>query len=207
MKFRRAFTIVELMMVIAIIATLMGLITGASVAAMRSARGKRTEAMRVALEASIATWQAQDPNGKWPGAIEDMAQNAQTGVLSADQAQRVFRLIVQKSTGASGAMVPLIDPSALFVAPSGVKEGKGTGVNFPEARAGGAHRAKLPVANMVFGYQGVKTGKFHSFNITYNAKTDRAYVSACCDQCITMGGCSHPANSNNPCPICHKNEK
>ena len=199
---RRGFTIVELLMVLAIIATLMGLITGASVAAIRSAREKRTEAMRTALQAAIVSYQAADSQGQWPGGLNDLADSSKSGLLKGEEAQRVFRLVVQKSTGQSGSL-PLIDPSALFVAPSGATGGKSRGTNFQEARNGGAHRKKIPLAQMEFGYPGRKSGKFHHFNIYYNGQTDSIKVLTCCEQCATSsGGCM---NSN--CSRCHKPEK
>ena len=68
-----AFTIIELLMVIAIISVLATIVTTASVATLRSSRAKRRDAMRVSLEAAIATYHAQDANGELPGAIENLA--------------------------------------------------------------------------------------------------------------------------------------
>ena len=200
---RRAFTIVELLMVLAIIATLMGLVTGASVGAIRSARERRTEAMRTALQSAIVSYQAADPQGEWPGGLNDLADASKSGLLKGEEAQRVFRLVVQKSTGQGGGGVPLVDPSALFVAPSGAQGGKSRGMDFQSARTGGPHQAKLALARMEFGYPGRKTGKFHHFNLYYNAQTDTIKVLTCCEDCATSsGGCM-----NVNCPRCHKSEK
>ena len=123
---KKGFTIIELLTVIGIIAVLMTIVTTASMSAIRSSRARRTDAMRTALQASIATYQAADPQGRWPGAINSMAESGQSGWIVDDAAQTVFQIIVQKSTGESGGIVPLIDPNALFVAPSGVTDGKAT---------------------------------------------------------------------------------
>ena len=175
---RKAFTIVELMVVVAVIAVLMTIVTTASMNAIRSSREKRRDAMRVALQAAIATYQASNSEGDWPGALKNVADNGKTVVLSEEEAQNVFRIIVQKSTGESGAPLPLIDPHALFVAPNGAIDGKSSGMSYDEARHGDAHRRrKIPVAQMVFGYQLKESGKFHRYNIIYHGETDSVEVS------------------------------
>jgi len=206
-KTRGAFTIIELLMVVAIIAVLMGIVTTATVAAMRSSREKRAEAMRVALQAAIATYHAQDANEKWPGAIESLASDGETAVLGESAAQDVFRTIVKKSIGASGQQNPLIDAGALFVARSGVKDGQGYGLGFTEAIKGGAHHQKIGVSQMVFGYQGKVTGRFHRYSIIYNGSTDSITVSKCCHNCCGTGGCTKDGrNGRQLCPDCHRGE-
>ena len=176
---KRAFTIVELMVAVAIIAVLLTIVTTASAGAIRAAREKRCEAMRTMLQAAITTYHAADSQGRWPGAIENAAEGAKSVVLGEEEAQTVFRIIVQKSTGESGAPLPLIDPHALFVAPSGAVDGRSAGMSYDEARHGDAHRRrKIPVAQMVFGYQIKDSGKFHRYNIIYHGETDSVEVSA-----------------------------
>lgn len=200
---RRGFTIVELLMVIAIIAVLMGIVTTAAMSAMRSSRERRAEAMRTALQAAIATYHAQDSSEKWPGAIEDLAHNGDTAVLSDSQAQDVFREIVKKSIGSVGAQNPIIDPGALFVARSGVMDGKGYGLGFTDAIRGAEGRQKIGVSQMVFGYQGKMTGRFHRFSVVYNGKTDSVTVSKCCHLCCSeSGGCK-----DGRCQTCHRGEQ
>ena len=178
-KWRAAFTIVELMVVVAVIGVLMTIVTTASIHAIRASREQRRDAMRTALQASIATYQASNSEGDWPGPLKNAAENGRTVVLSEEQAQTVFRIVVQKSTGESGAPLPLIDPHALFVAPSGAVDGKSAGMPYDDARQGDAHnRRKIPVSQMVFGYQLKDTGKFHRFNIIYHGETDSVEVSA-----------------------------
>ena len=175
---RKAFTIVELMIVVAVIAVLMTIVTTASMNAIRSSRAKRRDATCAALQAAIATYQASNSEGDWPGALKTFADSGRSGILSEEEAQNVFRIIVQKSTGESGAPLPLIDPHALFVAPSGARDGRSTGLSYDDARQGDAHRRrKLPVAQMVFGYQIPETGKFHRFNVIYHAETDSVEVT------------------------------
>ena len=199
---RRGFTIVELMMVIGVIAVLMTIVTTTAMSSMRGSREKRTEAMRVALQTAITTYQAQDSEGKWPKEIETFAEKAESAVLSESDAQKVFQKIVQMSIGQGERYLPLIDPKGLFVAPYGVMDGKGAGRSFSEARQGDGRRQKLPVAQMAFGYQGKMTGRFHRFNIVYHAQTDSVEVSKCCHECLTESGCR-----NGNCPTCHAAER
>ena len=174
---KKGFTIVELLITVSVLAVLMTIVTTAATKAINASRERQAEAMRVALQASIANFQAADPQGEWPGAIQNAANNGRSVVLSEDEAQRVFRIIVQKSTGESGSPLPLIDPHGLVVAPSGAIDGKSTGLSFDEARQGGAHRRKIPVSQMVFGYQSASNGRFHRYNIVYHAETDSVTVS------------------------------
>jgi len=199
---RRGFTIVELMMVIGVIAVLMTIVTTTAMSSMRGSRDKMAEAMRVALQAAITTYQAQDSAGKWPSEIETYAENAESAVLSESDSQKVFQKVVQMSIGQGEKYIPLIDPHGLFVAPYGVEDGKGSGRSFSSARQGDGRRQKLPVAQMAFGYQGKMTGRFHRFNIIYHAQTDSIEVSKCCQNCISVSGCR-----NHNCPTCHAPER
>ena len=203
---KRAFTIIELLMVIAIISVLATIVTTASVATLRSSRTKRRDAMRIALEAAIATYHAQDADEKWPGAIENLAAGSDSAVLSEDQAQTVFRDLVKKSIGASGVKNPLIDPGGLFVAPNGAVDGKSAGLGFTDALHGGPHRKKIGVGSMVFGYQGRKSGKFRRFNVIYHAETDSVKVSACCHECCGVNGCEKNGSQGHLRCSCHKDE-
>lgn len=185
---RRGFTIIELLAVIGILSVLMTIVTTAAVGALRDSRKNRTEATKVALQAAIASYRAADRSGKWPGALETQANSAKSGWLSEDAAQNVFRIVVQRSTGESGQMLPLIDPSGLFVAPTGAKDGTTVGLTFNEARQGTEKRQKIGVARMLFGHPGKSSGRFHRFNIYYNAATDSAVVSECCKECQKQDG-------------------
>lgn len=204
---RKGFTLVELMMVVTILSVLMGIVTTAAVASLRSSREKRRDAMQYSLQAAIATFHAQDSEGKWPGSIESLAKNGDTKVLSAAESQDVFQEVVKMSVKKSGG-VPLIDANGLFVAPSGVQDGRGYGMSFTEARKKDARHQQLSVSKMVFGYQGKMTGKFHRYTVIYNSATDSAKVSACCEQCCGINGCTKDGkNGNELCPICHKGEE
>ena len=171
---RRGFTIIELLAVIGILSVLMTIVTTAAVGALRDSRKNRTEAMRVALQAAIVSFRAADSGGKWPGALANMNISCW---LPDESAQNVFRIVVQRSTGESGQILPLIDPSALFVAPTGAKDGTTVGMTFNEARQGTEKRQKIGIARMLFGYPDASTGRFRRFYLYYNAAADTVTVS------------------------------
>jgi len=174
---RRGFTLVELMIVVAVIAVLLTIVTTAASNAIHSSREKRTEAMRVAFQNAITTYQASDSSGLWPSPVQSAAEGAKTTVLTEDEAQRTFRIIVQKATGASGSMLPLIDPHGLVVAPDGATDGKTRGISYDDARQGdGHHRQGITTDKMLFGYQNAGSGAFYRFNIIYHAETDSITV-------------------------------
>lgn len=202
---RKGFTLIELLLVVAILSVLLGIVVKVSTGALRSARTRRTEAMRVTLENAIATAYAQSSDGKWLPEIEAMASARQSGVLSEEAAQNVFRAIVKRSVGLSGAMNPLVDPNGLFVARKGIANGKGNGYGYADARQGdGKRRQGIGPDQMNFGFQGVNSGKFWKFNIIYNDKSDSVKVTTCCPNCASVDGCKY--RYGEPCPYCHKLE-
>ena len=215
---KKAFTLVEMLLVIAIIGVLAGIVMTAVLGSLRSARTQRAKAGCTLLENAIATAYAQDSKGEWPAEIEAFANQGKSAVLSDDAAQSVFREIVKKSIGKQGSVNPLIDPTGLFVARKGIQDGKGYGLPYNEARRGGKkgklfgsvqQRQAIGVDQMVFGYQGRATGKFRRFTLIFYAETDSVKVSTCCHQCATANQNEIPdkAKCKNPkCPYCHRIE-
>ena len=197
-KARQGFTIVELLVVIAIIGVLLGIVSTATLGAIRGARAKRADAMCSVLNQAIASYYAQ--KGQWPDAIEQKARNMgndETVTLTPDQADQVFQEIVKKSVG-SGATMQLVDAHALFVADSSKLKNGGEGCydnhddktfdsycgncgcaagqDFSSATRKGAKKT-IPVSSMAFGYQGTRQARFCRFWITYNGRTDSVTVS------------------------------
>lgn len=191
------FTIIELLIVVAIISVLLGIISVAARGAIRNGRAKRADAMCKVLQQAIAAYYAKV--GEWPTTIESKSASMgdkSTYTFSGSEADAIFREIVKKSVG-SGASMPLVDASGLFVADSGKlkKNGEGcydshgesslktfcgnqhciNGVDFAVASKHG--KGHISINNMAFGYAATKSGKFSRFWITYNSKTDSVTVS------------------------------
>lgn len=202
---KRAFTIVELLVVIAVIGILGAIVTNAAIGSLKNARAKRTEMMRTALEQAIATYYAQA--GSWPDPIEQAADgNGNDGekdtiVFDADKTDQIFQEVVGAGFGKSQKLKKsaLIDATALFVAnrnnlgndrrgcydnhsnPKNRKTycgGRGciNGVDFSTAVAKSG-RKHIMFRDMAFGFQGADTGRFCRFWIVYNRKTDSVTVS------------------------------
>ena len=199
---RRAFTIVELLIVIAVIGILGAIVTNAAAGAIRNARGKRADMMCTALEQAFAAYYAQE--GKWPDEIEKKADGGDMGdkdtyTFTPEETDSIFFDVVGKGFGKKGKKSVLVDATGLFVA-SRSKLGNGgkgcydnhgnprdkstycggrgciNGVDFTTAiaKSGKYH---IRFADMAFGFQGPETGKFCRFWVTYNSKTDSVSVS------------------------------
>ncbi len=125
---RRAFTIVELLMVIGVIGILMGIVTSAAMGSLKTSRVQKADALCRIVEQGLATYYAQ--NDKWP---EPMGSKIAEGIgarsnnegygnssddniyiLSHGEAQQMIRNIVEESARGN----PMLDISALFVSRS-----------------------------------------------------------------------------------------
>ena len=195
---KRAFTLIELMMVVAVISVLIGIVSVAATGSIRNARSRRADAMRLALEQGIAAYYAQE--GEWPNVIENKAgsMTEDTYTFDTGETDSIFQQVVGKAFGKGGGRKSvLVDPSALFVANSSKlgNNGEGcydnhsnrnkstycgdkkciTGLDFLIAVN---RNGKNPISfnKLAFGYQG-EEGKFRRFWITYNGKTDSVTVS------------------------------
>lgn len=197
MKANRGFTIVELLIVVAIISVLLGIVSVAAQGALRNGRAKRATAMCNVMEQAIATYYAK--RGQWPSVIESKSKsmgNDTTYTFTPNETDTIFREIVKASIGANASM-PLVDATALFVANAGKlkKNGEGcydshgesglktfcgnqhciNGVDFSVASKKG--KGHISINNMAFGYAATRSGKFSRYWITYNAKTDSVSVT------------------------------
>lgn len=196
---RRGFTIVELLIVIAVILTLAGITVVAATGAISSARGKRQEAMRVMLEQGLAAYYAQE--GKWPSEIESQINGSNKSVIDFDEnaTDKILQELVGKAYGKGGGKRSmLLDATGLYVceankcgnenhgcydshsdpAAADYCKGKGCrlGIEFSEAIKKGGKR-HIPISNMAFGYPGPREGKFCRFLVHYNTRTDSATVT------------------------------
>lgn len=189
---RRGFTIVELLMVVAIIAVLMGIIGIAASGAIKSARGKRMEALVTAVQSAVDTYHARF--GEWPEidsklgsgnlqqnvwSTEDDSERDPTKYsLSGDEVDKIMRQIAKVSSGkAKGKANPLIDISALVVSKSaGGPNDKGTGCDFYLGLKGDKRRDPIGFANMHFGYARKDDNRFRRFIMIYSIPTDAISV-------------------------------
>ena len=180
---KRGFTIVEMLMVVAVLAVLTGLVTTAASAAMRNARGKRAEAMKHALQAGIATYYAQ--KDYWPprgGKLESLAKGSDGSgknivYLADGEYDQVLAEIAKTSAGQQGGN-PMVDLTGMTVAnKSSANRKNGTGQDYRNAvKKNKAHGKTISLSDMVFGYSDSKTGYFRRFVIQYNIASDSVVV-------------------------------
>ena len=202
---QQGFTIVELMMVVAVIAILAGIITMGVSGMFRVARQKRAVAMKRVLQSGLETYYAQ--HGEWPDGIKSNVNDEEDSVEldnpngrpeaargNSPETDRAFRELVEKSVLSSGT--PAIDPSGLFVTKSGNNYccdnhhhqdrsssygycGKSRcvrGREFTQAVKNMKGQAAISIRNMTFGYQGPNNGYFCRYRIIFHPKTDTVEV-------------------------------
>ena len=111
---RSAFTIVEMLVVIAIIAILAGAITMGVNGMFYKSRRSKAIALRDMLQSGLETYYAR--KGEWPKAVTSHMNDGKADVilLNADETDDCFRELVKVSTGPNAA--PVMDPSGLVVA-------------------------------------------------------------------------------------------
>ena len=189
---KRAFTIVELLVVIGIIAILMGIVTTAASSSIRNSRRQRANALCAMVQAGLATYREQ--KGEWPQGINlspktnDAGGNGQNVPdmveLSGSDVRTCVRALVHEAKQNN----PMMDISGLFVSkedgePAG-KEADGTlrvkpayGLDFMSAVKGTKRtKTRMPVSKMHFGYPDPETGYFLRFRMVYSIPTDSMTV-------------------------------
>lgn len=173
---KNGFTIVEMLMVIAVLAVLVGIVTTAASSAIRQSRIRRTDAMRQVIQNGISVYYQQ--KGEWPGSLKSLSENGKGDervfLLSSDEAQSAIRAVVKESAGTTAT--PMMDVSGLFVAKNGTSEERGYGRDLKDAMHDSKKQKAIPLSSMVFGYPDAKTGHFRKYWIEYNLDSDSIEV-------------------------------
>ncbi len=186
---KKAFTIVELLVVIAVIGLLMGLVTTAAANSAKASRKQRTTALCSLVQTGLATYYAQ--KGKWPDPLGNKAENgnfsssndegvngstdADKYVLTGEEVRKMVKALVDETKEGN----PLIDISGLFVSRSSGEPGTtGYGLDFmPAIRGTKRSKKKMTTSEMYFGYPEESSGKFRRFKMVYSIPTDHLAVS------------------------------
>lgn len=194
---KKAFTIVELLMVIAVISVLMGIVMTATSGSLRASRRDRARALCQTVQVGLSSYYAQ--RSKWP--VDSLnnspaARNAEGPGYRVDP--NIYALTMKETHDAVRELVeqtkrgnPLIDVSALFVSTDDGKYGqKCWGKDFLQAAtikgmsnakgSGGRelnNGRRLTVANMKFGYPEERNAYFRHFKILYSIPGDDLTVS------------------------------
>jgi len=178
MRVKRGFTIVELLMAVAIIGILLGLSATAVTGAIRRGRQQQASACVQIVNQGAAVYYAV--YGQWPGPIGSKVVGGSpvstTGeseyyVLSAEEVRRTVKALVDEARQGR----PMMDISGLFVSKSSGESGtRAFGVDFLSAIHGTKKSGKkMTSGEMYFGYPEETHGWFRRFNAYYYPKTDR----------------------------------
>ena len=180
---QNGFTIVEMLMVVAILGVLIGIVTTAAGSAIRESRFKRTQSMMAVLQAGLATYYAQ--KDEWPGKLKtlcdggpssQLAKEYRIEYLSDTEADKVFQELINETIKGS----QMLDVSGLFVAEASKAKSGSTansrGMDFRAAVTKTDKRGKLSPSQLAYGYPAKSTGNFRRYIIRYNFDTDSVTV-------------------------------
>lgn len=195
---KRGFTIVEMLMVIAVLAVLTGIVTTAATAVIRKSRVRKNEALRAALQAGIATYCQQE--GYWPpgqsGTLQKWADDGldakyrSKGVtvasLEESDYDELMNYIMTRCLNASGN--PVMDVSGFTASRRAATSKRDSQDNLPmcygedvrswvaKLRASNARGSVPKASDLAFGYSNSERGYFRRFVIYYNSESDSVTV-------------------------------
>jgi len=187
---KRGFTIVELLMVVAIIAVLLGIVTTAASSSIKMSRTRKAQALCHMVESGLAAYYAQ--KDEWPNKVDKSLarDNEKPAVsLNADQVRGCVLALVKETKEGN----PMMDISGLFVSrnpgtpqdngkchhcgQNKYKPDKYYGMDFMSAiRGTKKSQNKMKTAEMYFGYPHSSNGRFMPFYMSYNFATDQINV-------------------------------
>ena len=180
---KKGFTIVELMMVIAIIAILMGIVTTAASESIKASRDRKADVLCTLVQTGLATYYEQ--RGEWPVTISVTGnqaegkgdnKNADNIELTAAQVRQCVKALVDETKNKN----PMMDISGLFVSrsPGERNSGAAFGLDFMSAIRGTKKSPKkMKTAEMYYGYPESSHGWFRRFRMTYSVPGDTITVS------------------------------
>ena len=191
---KKAFTIVELLMVIGVIIVLMGVVTTAAAQSIQAARGRKADALCNLVQAGMNAYYAR--YDEWPGSIGSRIANGSIGTRGNDEADggttdndkyvlngTEVRSCVKALVDETKKGNPVMDISGLFVSRfdgemSGGRVKKSQGMDFMSAIHGTrTSKKKMTTSEMYFGYPDPTTGYFLRFKMVYSIPTDQFEVS------------------------------
>lgn len=169
---RRGFTIVELMMVVAVIAILISITVTSVAGAMSRARSQRADALCVIVRQGLETYYAQ--KGVWPWGDKNADHEDGYYWLTDTEVKNAIFELVKEAHDHN----PMMDISGLYVATSSGEPGsKRFGMDFMTAVKGSKqHREKTPASQLYYGYPESDHGYFRRFVIKYSPVSDKLIV-------------------------------
>ena len=200
---KRGFTIIELVMVVAIMGILLGIVTTAAASSIKQARDRKADACCRVVQAGFETFYSQ--KGYWPGGIDSKLKgdkansegkmynaDADLYVLDPGDVDEMMREILREYKKGN----PCLDISGLFVSRNGSPPreercskcgGKrylpargAMGLDFMTAIRGTKKEQngqRMKTGEMHFGYPHKENGGFMPFKVTYSKPTDSISVS------------------------------
>ena len=185
---RRGFTIIELVMVIAILGILLGIVTTAAANSIKQARVRKADACCRIVQAGFETYYAQ--KGEWIGGIDAKIKGEKTNsegknynsdddlyVLEPGDVDEMMRDILKEYKRGN----PCLDISGLFVSrKQGLPGSKDLGLDFMTAIRGTPKEKngqRMSSSEMHFGYPEESHGYFRHFKVVYSKPTDQMKVS------------------------------
>ena len=155
---KKGFTLVELMMVIAILAVLLGIITTAAMASIRKARERRTQASKLTLQ-----------NGIWR-----FPSSGRSACISSEMTMRPCRRQISAGKGAKNRV---LDPGGLLVMNASNQDGSRSSVDYRSAATKkGKYGKRMSAREMTVVYQDAGSGRAYRFIIEYNTESDEVTV-------------------------------
>lgn len=169
---RKGFTIIELMMVIAVISILITITTGSIAGAMKRARSQRATALCAMVREGLETYYAQ--KGEWPwGDKEVDHEDGYYWLTESETKDAIFKLVKEAHDHN-----PMMDISGLFVSTKSGEPGlKNRGLDFMAAVKGTKeYPKKIPASQLYYGYPTTDGGYFRRFVIKYSPVSDKIIV-------------------------------